>query len=151
MANGLTSQQEAEYTAIFKKFDRDGDGQIDADELASALSTFSKTTISRERASRIIDDNDTNRNGTIEINEFIAFMSIMLKMDSQFKKDDRMKRMFEQFDKNGDGKITAAELKSVLTGTCPDITESQVKQMVKQADLDGDGKIDYNEFVQMMT
>lgn len=49
-----------EYTAIFKKFDRDGDGQIDADELASALSTFSKTAVSRERASRIIDDNDTN-------------------------------------------------------------------------------------------
>ncbi|XP_067682555.1 uncharacterized protein [Haliotis asinina] len=151
MEYGLTQKQVDDYTEIFKKFDQDGDGQIDAKELASVLSTFSKSRVSEQRASRIIADNDTNKNGTIEINEFIAFMSAMVKVDTRFKSDTRMKQMFSQFDKNGDGKITADELKAVLTDTCPDITDAQIRDMVRQADLDGDGKIDYNEFVAMMS
>ncbi|XP_046582447.1 calmodulin-A-like [Haliotis rubra] len=150
MEYGLTQKQVDDYSEIFRKFDQDGDGQIDARELASVLSEFSKSRVTEQRASRIIADNDTNKNGTIEINEFIAFMSAMVKVDTKFKSDTRMKQMFKQFDKNGDGKITPDELKAVLKDTCPDITDSQIRDMVTQADSDGDGKIDYNEFVAMM-
>lgn len=50
---------------------------------------------------------DTNRNGAIDFNEFIAMMSRRLA-----KSDDDVVHAFKVFDRDGDGLITAEELRS---------------------------------------
>lgn len=47
------------------------------------------------------------------------------------------------FDKNGDGYISAAELRHVMTTLGERLTEEEVSEMVKEADMDGDGQVNY--------
>ena len=61
----------------------------------------------------------------------------------QLKKN--MKLIFEQFDKDNDGKITKHELNFVMRNLFPDevITEQDIKVMLIAADLDNNGFIDF--------
>lgn len=47
------------------------------------------------------------------------------------------------FDKNGDGFITADELKKVMTNLGEKLSDEEIDDMIKEADLNGDGKVDF--------
>lgn len=48
------------------------------------------------------------------------------------------------FDRNGDGYISAPELRLVMTNLGEKLTDEEVDDMIKEADLDGDGVVSYN-------
>ena len=54
------------------------------------------------------------------------------------------------FDRNGDGFISAAEMKHVMANLGEMLTDEEVAEMIAAADIDGDGQISYEEFVVMM-
>jgi len=64
---------------------------------------------------------------------------------------EEIAQSFRAFDEDGDGFISAAELRHVMGRLGEDITHEEAKKMVREADLDGDGQIDYGEFVKLMT
>lgn len=45
------------------------------------------------------------------------------------------KESFDLFDKNGDGRISKSELKSIMNSLGQKVTDAEVEQMVKQVDL----------------
>ena len=47
------------------------------------------------------------------------------------------------FDKNGDGFITATELRLVMSSLGENLTDSDVEEMFAEADVNKDGRIDY--------
>ncbi len=47
------------------------------------------------------------------------------------------------FDKDGNGFISAAELRHVMTNLGEKLTDEEVDEMIKEADLDGDGMVNY--------
>ena len=47
------------------------------------------------------------------------------------------------FDKDGNGVITAAELRYVMANLGEKMTDEEIDDMLKQADENGDGEIDY--------
>ena len=47
------------------------------------------------------------------------------------------------FDKDGNGFISAAELRHVMTNLGEKLTDDEVDDMIKEADLDGDGMVNY--------
>ena len=47
------------------------------------------------------------------------------------------------FDKNGDGYISAAELRNVMTTLGEKLTVEEVDEMIREADIDGDGQVNY--------
>jgi hypothetical protein len=51
---------------------------------------------------------------------------------------------FRVFDRNGDGYISAPELRLVMTNLGEKLTDEEVDDMIKEADLDGDGVVSYN-------
>ena len=51
---------------------------------------------------------------------------------------------FKVFDKDGDGFISADELRIVMTSLGEKLTDQEVDDMLNEADTNGDGKIDYN-------
>lgn len=63
---------------------------------------------------------------------------------------EEIEEAFKVFDKDGNGYISAAELRHVMTSLGEKLTEEEVDEMIREADVDGDGQINYQEFVKMM-
>ncbi|MCW2883427.1 MAG: hypothetical protein QOE54_7027 [Streptosporangiaceae bacterium] len=60
------------------------------------------------------------------------------------------KATFELVDIDGDGFISAAELKSLMGALGQQITDARAVEVVVQADQNGDGKISLEEFAAFM-
>lgn len=62
---------------------------------------------------------------------------------------DDVKKVFNKFDKNGDGKISSSELKDVLSALGSDTSSDEVKSIMVVLDKDGDGYVDLQEFAEL--
>jgi calmodulin len=74
-------------------------------------------------------------------------------MPRQEKDDDAEEEMleaFKVFDTDGNGSITADELRQIFHNLGEKLTDEEIEDMIKEADTDGDGEINYHEFVRMM-
>ena len=50
---------------------------------------------------------------------------------------------YRVFDKDGNGFISAAELRHVMTNLGEKLTDEEVDEMIREADIDGDGQVNY--------
>ncbi|KAL5008518.1 hypothetical protein ScPMuIL_014099 [Solemya velum] len=83
----------------------------------------------------------TERNGTIDFPEFLTMMARKMKdTDSE----DEIREAFRVFDKDGNGFISAAELRHVMTNLGEKLTDEEVDEMIREADIDGDGQVNYD-------
>ena len=64
--------------------------------------------------------------------------------------EEEMYEAFQIFDSDGNGNISADELRQIMANLGEKMTQEEVEEMVKEADIDGDGQINYEEFVRMM-
>ena len=64
--------------------------------------------------------------------------------------EEEMLEAFKVFDSDGNGNISADELRQIMANLGEKLTDEEVDEMVKEADIDGDGQINYEEFVRMM-
>lgn len=146
MANPLTEEQIAEFREAFSLFDRDGDGSITTKELSTVIRSLGQNPTESE-IQDMINEVDTDGNGTIDFREFLDLMAHKIKdLDS----DEELREAFKVFDKDQNGYISAAELRHVMINLGEKLTEEEVELMIKEADTDGDGQVNYEEFVRMM-
>jgi len=62
-----------------------------------------------------------------------------------------MMETFNFLDEDGNGFLSAAELRNSLITTLGEgPTEEEAEEMIKQADFDGDGQVNYDEFAKLM-
>lgn len=64
-------------------------------------------------------------------------------------KEQELREAFRVFDRNGDGFISAPELRHVMTNLGEKLTDEEVEDMIKEADLDGDGLVNYEGKIQI--
>jgi len=57
-----------------------------------------------------------------------------------------LRRVFEMFDRNGDGRISAKELRDSLVNLGIEIPEKELAEMIARIDVNGDGCVDMSEF-----
>ena len=58
--------------------------------------------------------------------------------------------IFDQFDKDKDGKISGKELANAMVSMGQNPTEDEINDMMREVDLNQDGKIDFDEFMALM-
>lgn len=58
-------------------------------------------------------------------------------------KSDEMMDFFRVFDKDGNGLISASEIRQAMSNLGIELDDKQIQQMIKAADADGDGQINY--------
>merc|ERR1719283_370671 len=129
----------------FALFDNDRNGEISTEELGKVLRTHGFNPSESELAD-MIRNVDSNSNGGIDFNEFIE---MMVNHGSNIEED--IAHSFRVFDRDGDGLITAEELRLTMNNLGEPLTEVEVQAMIAEADLDGDGKISFSEFKNLMS
>merc|ERR1711920_505886 len=142
MADQLTEEQIAEFKEAFSLFDKDGDGTITTKELGTVIRSLGQNPTEAELQD-MINEVDADDNGTIDFPEFLNLMARKMK-------DTDSEEEFKVFDKDGNGFISAAELRHVMTNLGEKLTDEEADEMIREADVDGDGQINYEEFVKMM-
>ena len=147
MADLLTQEQLREFKKAFSKFDRDGNGFISGAELRHVMTNLGKK-LTDEEADDIIREADIDGDGKVNCEEFVAMMASKMK---DADREEEIRVAFRVLDRDGNGFITAAVLRHVMTNLGEKLTNKEVDAMIREADIDGDGKVNCEEFVTMMT
>ncbi|XP_064622997.1 neo-calmodulin-like isoform X2 [Lineus longissimus] len=140
-------QAAAEYRKAFNLFDLDHNGRITVSELGTVMRMLGQNPTENDLEDMIVE-HDLDGNGTIEFNEF----SVMMDKRKEEVPDPQqhLRDAFKVFDRNGDGLISAAELRHAMTNLGEKLTDEEVDEMIREADIDGDNHINYNEFIGSM-
>ena len=96
----------------------------------------------------IIQEIESNGSNSID---FAEFLSLMAKKIKDIDTEEEIREAFKVFDKEGNGFISAAELRHIMCNLGEKLTDEEVSEMLAEADPDGDGQINYVEFVKVMT
>jgi calmodulin len=83
---------------------------------------------------------DADGSGTIDFPEFLTMMARKM---TNADTEEELIEAFKVFDKDGNGLISAAELRHVMTNLGEKLTDEEVEEMIREADKDGDGHVNY--------
>merc|ERR1712176_1003266 len=95
----------------------------------------------------MINEVDADGNGTIDFPEFLSLMARKMKDTDT---EEELIEAFKVFDRDGNGFISPAELRHVMTNLGEKLTDEEIDEMMHEADADASGQINYEEFVKFM-
>lgn len=111
MASQLVGKSEKEkLAAMFKSFDKNGDGRLDKKEIQDGYKKFHHKLISDEEVTSIFTQIDIDGSGYIDYTEFVA--SAMSQEDMM--SGTKLERAFGMFDNDNSGTISLKEIRQVL-------------------------------------
>jgi len=147
IAGQLGESQIKALRETFMALDENGDGLLTPNEMKEGLAKAGLKEIPPD-LQQIMEEVDADGSGVIDYTEFLAAT-----LDRKaYIQEDVCWSAFRVFDRNGDGKISQAEIEQVLgSGDVEEAMGAQaVAELMKEVDANGDGEIDFQEFMQMM-
>lgn len=64
--------------------------------------------------------------------------------------EEEIRAQFQTLDKDGNGVVSAQEIREVLTALGDRLSDEDVEEMIRDVDKDGDGQVNYEEFLAHM-
>jgi calcium-binding protein CML len=155
---------------IFREFDSDGNGQLEATELKKALAkldTFGQITDTDAEA--VIAQFDKNGDGKVSMKEFLDYFTKRVDQASRIRDQKRsrslvkkfcalmckaeekgatLEQIFGHFDRDGSKSVTAEELHAGLRSLphCKDMSVDDIQMLVRALDADSSGEVSLDEF-----
>jgi len=146
---------------MFESLDEDSSGCLDTEELVVMLRKLGVSGLSDEEMAKFTRDLDLNGDGLITLEEFsdaVGERSVGLKnsqtelwlelvklVDKSIK---GVEFVFQQLDKNKDGKCSLDELGEALVALGADLGRDKVELFRDAVDTNGDGMVSFSEFLQ---
>lgn len=140
----LSSDKLQHLTEAFHQLDKNGDGTLTVDELVEG---FGKQLGEMpDDLQDVIEALDTNQSGVIDYTEFLAAA-----LDkSMYLDETALAQAFNQFDVDGDGKISEQEVEASMADADDEETRHLAHNIVCQNDDDGDGALTFSDFKHLM-
>ncbi|GIL63678.1 hypothetical protein Vafri_17700 [Volvox africanus] len=142
----MGEERYVEYKEAFNLFDSDGDGYITTKELGTVLRALGKSPTEAE-IDAIVREVDPENRGVVDYKEF---EKIMRKDIREYNNEQDLKAAWKVFDKAGQGFVSRAELKHVLTCVGEKLSPTEIEELLNEADPEGTGKVVYDDFIRVM-
>uniref|UniRef100_A0A8C8AF44 Calcium binding protein 2 n=1 Tax=Otus sunia TaxID=257818 RepID=A0A8C8AF44_9STRI len=145
----LRSEEIEELKQAFREFDKDHDGYISYKDLGECMRTMGYMPTEME----LIELSQQITGGKVDFDDFVELMGPkMLAETADMIGIKELRDAFREFDTNGDGQISIAELREAMRKLLgQQLNYQEVDEILKDIDLNGDGLVDFEEFVRMMS
>ncbi|XP_037068325.1 myosin-2 essential light chain-like [Pollicipes pollicipes] len=134
--------QIAEFQEAFQIFDNKGDGQIHVAQIGDVLRALGQNPTEAEVKKLCQSHRPEDR---INFEVFLPIMQTITKQKSADTADDFIEGL-RHFDKEGNGYISSAELRHLLTTLGEKLSDEEVEQLMTGHE-DSQGNVNYEEFV----
>ncbi|KAF7232204.1 hypothetical protein EG68_11907, partial [Paragonimus skrjabini miyazakii] len=118
-----------ELEAAFGLLDKNKSGTIEKQELFAALQSIGEDTNSKELDEMFRLIQNRRYAGKISFQDFCKFMQ-SYNIELRQKKMNRIREIFQQIDKNRNGKLEVGELKNALTVSGLQLNKEAVEEII---------------------
>jgi len=143
--SGFSEDAVAEFQETFMLFDTKGDGMIPSNQVGDVLRALGQNPTESE-VRRLVQDQ--RNDGRISFETFLPILQAVSSKPIKDTVDDFVEGL-RHFDKDGNGFISSAELRHMLTSLGEKMSEEDVEALIHGQE-DSSGNINYEEFVKMV-
>eukprot|EP00931_Biecheleriopsis_adriatica_P042813 TRINITY_DN24427_c0_g1_i1.p1 TRINITY_DN24427_c0_g1~~TRINITY_DN24427_c0_g1_i1.p1 ORF type:complete len:589 (-),score=126.05 TRINITY_DN24427_c0_g1_i1:27-1793(-) len=139
---------------VFARFDSDGGGFLDKDELSRVFRTFDQN-LTIQEVDALCKEVDKKDTGKVSLKKFLRWLKAgsegakvvkkAISRDTGHARDEKIKKAFQQYDATGDGSLDIDEMRRTLK-TLGSFSSEEVRSICADLDKSGDGEIDLEEF-----
>merc|ERR1711971_1055552 len=146
---GFTEDQVEDFKEVFQLFDTKGDGLIQVSQVGEVLRALG-TNPTEGEVKKLIQSTVTKNEKDARVT-FEMFLPMLQDVSSKPIRDtvDDFVEGLKHFDKEGNGLISAVELRHLLTGLGEKMSEEEVESLIHGKE-DSQGNINYEDFVKMV-
>lgn len=141
----FSEDQIIEFQEAFSIFDQKGDGKIQVSQIGEVLRALGQNPTESE-VKKLSHQHRPDERISFEV--FLPIMQTISRQRPVDTADDFIEGL-RHFDKDGNGYISSAELRHLMTHLGEKLTDEEVEQLLAGQE-DSQGNVNYEEFVRMV-